>query len=181
MISNEQDIVFRLVHVLSTNEGLSKARQESGDNTRLDEWLETRAEHSEMTLYWKIILEIMMDTLVLIRSILEGNFLLYQVTLRKLVRWYFALDKFNYARWIAVQLYDFLVLPQYSPELYESFLQGYFTFQKTPTQFSLMGLDQIHEQNNDIIKGTGGAVPYLNKEDESPWRDGHYAYTNLRQ
>ena len=30
-----------------------------------------------------------------------------------------------------------------------------------------MGLDQIHEQNNAIIKGTGGTVPYLNKEDES--------------
>ena len=94
-----------------------KAHQESGNSTPLDEWLETRAEQSEMTFYWKTILELMIDTLVLIRSIREGNFLLYQATLRKLVRWYFALDKFNYACWIAVQLYDLLVLPQYSPDL----------------------------------------------------------------
>ena len=146
---------------------LSKTHQESGDNTALDAWLEIRANNSEMALYWKIILEIMVDALVFIRSIREGRFLLYQATLRKLVKWYFALDHYNYARWISVQLYDFLVLPQYSPELYESFLQGYFTFQRTSKQFSLMGLDQIHEQNNAVIKGTGGAIPYLNREDES--------------
>ena len=30
-----------------------------------------------------------------------------------------------------------------------------------------MGLDQIHEQNNKIIKGAGGASDLLNKEDDS--------------
>ena len=30
-----------------------------------------------------------------------------------------------------------------------------------------MGLDQIHEQNNKIIKGSGGASDLLNKEDDS--------------
>ena len=30
-----------------------------------------------------------------------------------------------------------------------------------------MGLDQVHEQNNAIIKGPGGAFDLLNKVDES--------------
>ena len=30
-----------------------------------------------------------------------------------------------------------------------------------------MGLDQIHEQNNAVMKGMGGATPSLNKVDES--------------
>ena len=30
-----------------------------------------------------------------------------------------------------------------------------------------MGLDQIHEQNNSVMKGMGGATPALNKVDES--------------
>ena len=30
-----------------------------------------------------------------------------------------------------------------------------------------MGLDQIHEQNNKIIKGSGGASDLLNKDDDS--------------
>ena len=46
-------------------------------------------------------------------------------------------------------------------------MDGYFTFQKTDHQFSLMGLDQINEQNNGVIKGMGGATSSLNKVDES--------------
>ena len=30
-----------------------------------------------------------------------------------------------------------------------------------------MGLDQIHDQNNSVMKGMGGATPTLNKVDES--------------
>ena len=30
-----------------------------------------------------------------------------------------------------------------------------------------MGLDRIHEQNNKVIKGAGGASDLLNKEDDS--------------
>ena len=46
-------------------------------------------------------------------------------------------------------------------------MDGYFIFQKTDCQFSLMGLDQIHEQNNAVMKDMGGATPSLNKVDES--------------
>ena len=46
-------------------------------------------------------------------------------------------------------------------------MDEYFTFQKTDQQFSLMGLDQIHEQNNAVMKGMGGATSSLNKFDES--------------
>ena len=31
-----------------------------------------------------------------------------------------------------------------------------------------MALDQVHEQNNTIIKGIGGATHLLNRTDESP-------------
>ena len=46
-------------------------------------------------------------------------------------------------------------------------MDGYFTFQKTDRQSSLMGLDQIHEQNNAAMKDLGRAAPSLNKVDES--------------
>ena len=47
------------------------------------------------------------------------------------------------------------------------FMDGYFTFQKTDCQFSLMGLDRIHQQSNAVMKGMGGATSSLNKVDES--------------
>ena len=37
-------------------------------------------------------------------------------------------------------------------------MDGYFTFQKTDRQFSLMGLDQIHKQNNAVMEGMGAEV-----------------------
>ena len=45
--------------------------------------------------------------------------------------------------------------------------KGFFSFQKTNRQFSQIGLDQVHEQNNAVIKGSGGATDLLNKADES--------------
>ena len=44
---------------------------------------------------------------------------------------------------------------------------GSFSFQKTFTEFSRIATDQVHEQNNKVIKGHVGATHLLNKEDES--------------
>ena len=60
-----------------------------------------------------------------------------------------------------------MALTQNFPQLHKLFIDGYFTFKKPNRQFSLMGLDQIHEQNNAVMKGMGGATPSLNKADES--------------
>ena len=60
-----------------------------------------------------------------------------------------------------------LALPQNSLQLHKFSIDGYFTFQKTDRKFSLIGLDQIHEQNNAVIKGIGRATSSLNKVDES--------------
>ena len=107
------------------------------------------------------------DVLVFIRFLQEGKYPLYIASLCKLISWYFTLDHYNYARWLSVHINHLLALPQNSPQLHTFFMDGYFTFQKTDHQFSLMGLDQINEQNNGVIKGMGGATSSLNKVDES--------------
>ena len=43
----------------------------------------------------------------------------------------------------------------------------YFILQKNDRQFSLMGLDHIHEQNYNVMKGMSGETSSLNKADES--------------
>ena len=110
------------------------------------------------------------DVLVFIRFLWESKYPLYIASLPKFIRWYFALDCYNYARWLLVHIYDMLPLPQNSPQLHKSFMDGCFTFQKSISkifQFSLMGLDQIHKQNNAVMKVMGGAISILNKADES--------------
>ena len=109
----------------------------------------------------------MIDLLAFIRSLREDKYPLYIASLRKLIRWCFALDNYNYSRWLSVHIYDLLALPQNSPQLHKFFMDRYFTFQKTDRQFSRMGLDEIHEQNNVVMKGVSGATSSLNKVDES--------------
>ena len=46
-------------------------------------------------------------------------------------------------------------------------LKGFFSFAKTKRPFSRMALDQVHERNNKIIKGVGGATSLFNTQDES--------------
>ena len=137
---------------------LLDTHRESGDISHPSSWLENKSKESQMCFFWKLVLEVQINILIFIRSIREGNFSLYISSLRNFVKWYFALDHYNYARWISVHLFDLLSLDKTSLHLYQKFQEGYFAFQKTNSEFSLMGLDQVHEQNNTIIKGMGGAT-----------------------
>ena len=44
------------------------------------------------------------------------------------------------------------------PNAYNQFLKGKFAVKKTTHSFSAIAIDQTHEQNNDSVKGDGGAV-----------------------
>ena len=120
-----------------------------------------------MCLYWKNILELQLSILVYITSIRESNFQLYLAALRSLMKWYFALDHFNNARWLSVHLFDLLQLKGQFPDVSNQFSMGQFTFQKTISEYSNMALDQVHAQNNTKIKGIGGATHLVNLSDES--------------
>ena len=93
-----------------------------------------------------------------VRSIREEN---------STLKWYFILDKFHYARWLTIHLFDVLTLDVKFPEVYTQMQKGFFSFQKSNREFSRMALDHIHEQNNGVIKSCAGAVDLVTKEDES--------------
>ena len=104
--------------------------------------------------------------LMFVRSEREGNFRLYILALLKLLKWCFFFDKFNYSRWLSVDLFDLMTVETMFPDIYENFNKGFFTFQKSENKFSQMTLDQVHEQNNRTIKSCGGATVLLNKFEE---------------
>ena len=105
--------------------------------------------------------------LLYIRSIREGNFRLHVEVLFLLLIWIFLFNHFHYSRWFTVQWFDLYTLESKFPDVYQHFLAGNFSFQKTNREFSRIGLDQVHEQNNKVIKGAGGASNLLNKENDS--------------
>ena len=146
---------------------LTSAHKKSGDKGPVLQWLKNQSEESKMCHYWYIIIDWMLNLLIFVRSIREGNLSLYVSSLKQVVKWYYACDHYHYAHWVTVHLYDLVNFPTTSPYLYKCFSDGYFAFQKSNKKFSLMGIDQAHKQNNVVIKGMGGATSVLNKDHES--------------
>lgn len=93
-------------------------------------------------------------TLIFIKAHRTRQFQLFVETLEVLAPWFFALDHVNYSRWLPVFINDMKSLPEDVKEE----LPKNWVVQKTEKNFSVMPIDQAHEQNNAIVKGTGGAV-----------------------
>ncbi len=93
-----------------------------------------------------------------IRSLREGNFQLYVESLTQIIPWMFALDHTHYSRWLPVHTRDMTTLAEKHPNVLAEFKSGKFVVHKTRNKFSAMALDQCHEQNNAMVKGSGGAI-----------------------
>ena len=110
-----------------------------------------------------MILGLQIEILLYVRSLRESNFQLYVSALACFMKWFFAMDHYKYARWCSAHLFDLSNLEFTAPSLYEEFNTGNFSFQKTMRNFSSLAPDQVHEQNNEKIKGLGGAIHPLNR------------------
>jgi len=96
--------------------------------------------------------------LVFVHSLRQASFAAYLDTLTQLAPWFFALDPTNYAQWIPVHLRDMAELSTKHPEIAAAFHEGKFVVTKTNRVFFSITIDQVHEQNNVLNKGDGGAV-----------------------
>ena len=96
--------------------------------------------------------------MIYVRSLREGDFMLYIDALTNIIPWFFALGHTNYVRWIPVHLRDMVALEDKHPYMFAEFMAGNFTVKKTTHAFAVLVIDQAHEQNNASVKGDGGAV-----------------------
>lgn len=119
-------------------------------------WKQAMVQKSPTFQYWDTVLNMELLGLIFIKSHREGNFALYIESLKALVPWFFALDHHNYARWIPIHIRDMESLP--APILREFEEHSHWVICKTTNRFSAIPIDQAHEQNNEVIKGSGGAV-----------------------
>ena len=81
--------------------------------------------------------------------------------------WFFALDRYNYARCATICWFDMELLKHRCPNEYKEFAAGNFLLLKTNKQFSRMALDQPNKQNNRYIKSVNGATSLINRQNDS--------------
>ena len=72
-----------------------------------------------------------------------------------------ALDHPNYFRWDCIFLIDMKKLPT---AVFEAFWKGYFTVKKENRVFSAIEIDQVHKQNNKVVKTDGGTIRTFDNE-----------------
>ena len=131
------------------------------DNTALPDfqvWCLQRAKVIVHFDYWLKTLPLELLLLRYIRSLREGNFELYVESLTQIMPWMFALDHTHYSRWLSVHIRDMTTLANMHPDILAEFKSGNFELHKTGNKFSAMAIDQCQEQNNAIVKGSGGAI-----------------------
>lgn len=126
------------------------------DEENKEVWRQKMAKESPTFQFWDIVLRMEIMGLIFVRAHCEANFPLYVESLCSLVPWFFALNHHHYARWAPVHIRDMESLP---PSILEEFqVHRHWVVRKTRNRFSAMPIDQAHEQNNALIKGSGGAV-----------------------
>ena len=125
------------------------------ENTK-EAWRQDMINKSPTFQYWDAILKMEILGSIFVRAHREQNFPLYVETLKALVPWFFALDHQNYDRWIPVHIRDMENLPTSIHKEFEE--RRHWVVPKTSNRFSSIPIDQAYKQNNDLVKGSGGAV-----------------------
>jgi hypothetical protein len=118
-------------------------------------WCEQRHKAHPMFRFWSTVLDLELTLLAFVRAIRTSDFNLYVQTMSHLAPWFFALDHVHYARWISVHIRDMTMLSQKCPDVYEHFMRGAFTSNKTGNLYSGICLYHAHEQLNAQVKGDG--------------------------
>ena len=67
--------------------------------------------------------------------------------------WYFCFRQHHYARWLSVHIRDMECIETEISAIAAEFKNSNFEVNKTSRAFSLLPVDQAHEQNNKIAKG----------------------------
>lgn len=61
----------------------------------------------------------------------------------------------NYARWVPIHIRDMKSLPESIRREFQD--HGHWVLLKTGNRFSSIPLDQVHERENKMVEGSGGA------------------------
>jgi len=121
-------------------------------------WKDCKTKVNANLCFWFHAIE--METLLFTftKSLRDADFCLFVQCIKDIMPWMFALDHTHYSRWMSVFLQDLQLIPSKYPSIFEEFKRGYFTVKNGNREFSNIGIDQAHEQNNKLVKIEGGAI-----------------------
>ena len=133
-----------------------QAMSEAHTEEAMEAWRAEMIAKSPTFQFWDTVLSLELLGLTFVRAHRRKDFALYVETLKAITPWFFALDHQNYARWLPIHIRDMEHLP--GTVLKEFNENGQWAVTKSSRRFSALPIDQVHEQNNALVKSEGGAV-----------------------
>lgn len=125
---------------------------ENATDTEYLEWIETERHKSAQFQYWITTMELQAILLHFVKCLRTGDIDEYIVVLDCMCPWYLVTDHTHYGRWLPVLVATLKRLPTTNPQAYQEFKKGHFTSRQTNKKFSCISDDQLHEQNNKLVK-----------------------------
>ena len=119
-----------------------------------------------MCYYWYLIVKLQTEILLYVRSLRESMYKFLTYAMKNLMKSIFSFDHYNYVRWATVHLFDLITLHKTCPHVYAQFLKKIFLFKYLIENFQI-AFHQVHEQNNEKLKGVSGATHLVNRADFS--------------
>lgn len=128
-----------------------KSETESDDHSYY-EWIKDKKRASPQFQYWITVMEleaILLQFVKCLRTAAIDNII---NVLEEMCPWYLVTDHTHYGRWLPTLVSTLKQLLEKHPDVYKEFKRGHFTSRKTNKNFSCIADDQLHEQNNKIVK-----------------------------
>ena len=147
---------------LTSSEEMSKGHEDvkqyvkdSGYEQKLEGFnKEGNLMHQVMLVYMRMVLLM----LQFIRAVRNGDWEGHLNALAKLVKYFFAFDKLNYARMTLIYISEMYALWESDPELWQEFSSGNWVVNKSQVASCALGADHALEQVNRWMKVAGGIV-----------------------
>ena len=126
---------------------------DSEERKPLSEWRKDCEQNFPRFRHWPLTLKLELIMLSFVRSIRTGNFTLYMESMQSLLRWFFALDHINWARWLSAHLMDMLNLHQTNKCAAECFEKELLWFEKQKIHSPLLESITLISKITNVLKG----------------------------
>ena len=130
------------------------------DQESFSVWRKRKSDMYPTFKFWDLVERLETLALIFCRAHRQKKFFLYIEALEELIPFFFAMNHTNYSRWASVHVRDMKSLPE---SIQKEFVdRGNWVISKSQRKFSAIPIDQAHEQENKLVKGSGGVIGITN-------------------
>jgi hypothetical protein len=134
---------------------------------QLEPYCSSAGSNSQTFAFWNEYISMVGILLDFIRAEREGDWTQHLTSVSEMLPLFFAFDRPNYSRWVAIYISDMHLLPETAPEVYQQFVSGNHVVARSVNKFCQVSTDMALEQSVNRDSKTKGGIIGLTKKTEA--------------